>query len=424
MSRRILFVDDEPNLLMGLQRTLRPMRAQWEMEFVSGGDEALQALSLRPFDAVVTDMRMPGMTGVELLERIQDQFPQTIRIILSGQSDRESILRSIAPAHQFLSKPCDAEQLKSVLERAIALTELLESTPLKKFISRLKCIPSLPFLYQEVAEELRSEDPSAFRIGRIIAKDMGMTAKILQVVNSVVYGVNAEVSEPSQAVMLLGLDTIQAMVLSLSIFSAYDPHVLSARRAERLWDHSVSVSRFSRLIARAEGVAAPALDPYQSAGLLHDIGKLVMASADPKGYREIEELAISAGTDQYLVETEVLGCSHAEIGAYLLGIWGLPASIVEAVAWHHRPSESPTTKFSPLVAVHVASAFHARLHPEFRHTDSHVDQAFLNRIGLGDRQDEWMKQCSGQFAEGRPRSPRRSSLSTTNPRYSKDISGC
>jgi HD-like signal output (HDOD) protein len=402
MSRRILFVDDEPNLLMGLQRTLRPMRAQWEMEFVASGDEALQALSLHTFDAVVTDMRMPGMTGVELLERIQDQFPRTIRIILSGQSDRESILQSIAPAHQFLSKPCDSEQLKSLLERTIALTDLMENESLKRFISRLKSVPCLPLLYQEVTKELRSEDPSSVRIGGIIAQDMGMTAKILQMVNSALHGIRTEVSEPSQAVMLLGLDTIQAMVLSLSIFSAFDPRVLSAHEAKRLWGHSVSVSRFSKLIAKAEGVVARALDPYQSAGLLHDIGKLVMASSDPKGYREIEELAISTGTDQYLVETEVLGCCHAEIGAYLLGIWGLPAPIVEAVAWHHRPSESPITQFSPLTAVHVASAFHARTHPEFRHTDSHLDQVFLERIGLANRQELWMQRCAEQSAERWP----------------------
>lgn len=327
LSKRILFVDDEPKILSGLERTMRPMRTQWEMEFVSSGEEALKVLAQRPFDAVVTDMRMPGMTGGELLEKVQNQYPQTIRIILSGQSDRESILRSIAPAHQSLSKPCDGEQLQSVLESTIALTDMLENASLKKFMSRLKCIPSLPVLYQEVTKELRSSDPSSSRIGAIIAQDMGMTAKILQVVNSAIYGIRADISEPEQAVLLLGLDTIQTMVLSLSIFSAFDPGLLSAQEAERLWDHSVSVSRFSKLIAHAEGVTAQAIDPYQSAGLLHDIGKLVIASSDPIAYHRIEKLATSTNTDSWLVENEVLGCSHAEIGAYLLGLWGLPSRL-------------------------------------------------------------------------------------------------
>jgi HD-like signal output (HDOD) protein len=394
MLKRVLFVDDEPNLLMGLQRSLRPMRAEWEMEFVASGEEALQAMAGRQFDMVVTDMRMPGMTGAELLEKIQQESPQTIRIILSGQSDRESIVRSSASAHQFLSKPCDPEQLKSLLTRTIALTNLLQNASLKKLVSQLKCVPSLPSIYHDITRELRSESPSPSRIGGMIARDIGMTAKLLQTVNSAVYGMRTEISEPEQAVLLLGLDTIHAMVLSLSIFSVINPAVFSADEAERLWEHSVATSKISRCIAKAEGIRGHALDPYQSAGLLHDVGKLVIASADPLSYRSILEISSSTGTRPWLVEREVLGCSHAEVGAYLLGIWGLPASIVEAVAWHHHPSESPVTEFSPLAAVHVASILHSRMHPEHEHGSPSLDQEFLERIGLAERQEIWMEVCS------------------------------
>jgi len=402
MSRRILFVDDEPNILAGLERTLRPMRAQWDMEFVPSGDEALRALARHSFNAVVTDMRMPGMTGAQLLDSVRDQFPQTIRIVLSGQSDRESMVRSISSAHQFLSKPCDAEQLKSVLERTIALTDLLENESLKNFIFRLKDIPSLPALYREVWKELRSDSPSPSRLGEIISQDMAMTAKLLQMVNSPVYSVHSEVSDPSRAVMLLGVDTIQAMVLSLSIFSACDPHVLNAQAVGSLWQNSALISRFATVVAKAEGVAARDLGLYQSAGLLHDIGLLVMASADPKEYRMIENLGMCAEVDQCAVEVELLGCSHAEIGAYLLGLWGLPSSIVEAVAWHHHPSASPVKTFSPLAAVHVASAFHSQLHPELRHWGANIDEAFLERIGLAHRQEVWRDLCSVLVMEAQP----------------------
>ena len=226
-----------------------------------------------------------------------------------------------------------------------------------------------------------------------------MTAKILQMVNSAVYGICSEISEPGQAVLHLGLDTVQALVLSLSVFSAFKPHLLSASDAERLWDHSVSVSRFSRLIAIAEGVPARSLDHYQSAGLLHDIGKLVIASADPAGHRKIAHQAESTKSTEWLAETQFLGCSHAEIGAYLLGIWGLPAPIVEAVAWHHRPSDSLVDSFSPLAAVHAASAFHAQLHPELTHCDPMLDQAFLDRIGMAGRQEAWMECCNAEAGE-------------------------
>ncbi|MGA9671335.1 MAG: response regulator [Terracidiphilus sp.] len=400
MLKRILFVDDEPNLLMGLQRSMRPMRAEWEMEFVSSGEEALQAMARNPFDMVVTDMRMPGMTGAELLEKIQQRYPQTIRIVLSGQSDRESIVRSSATAHQFLSKPCDPEKLKLLLARTVALTNLLQNAGLKKFVSQLKCIPSLPSIYHEVTAELRSADPSSLRIGQIIAKDMGMTAKILQMVNSAVYGVRGEISEPGQAVLILGMETIQAMVLSLSILAAFDPRGLSVEEADWLWEHSLICSRFSRAIAKSQGISGRELDPFQSAGLLHDVGKIVIASADPKTYRRIQDIATETETRPWHVENELLGCNHAEIGAYLLGIWGLPTLIVEAVAWHHHPSESPVTEFSTLTAVHAASSLHAQMHPEFRQGNPEMDEVFLERVGMAERKSEWMRCCKTEVGEG------------------------
>jgi putative nucleotidyltransferase with HDIG domain len=372
------------------------------MEFVSSGEEALRSMSLREFDAVVTDMRMPGMSGAELLEKVQEQWPKTVRIVLTGQADRDSVLKAIAPAHQFLSKPCDPGQLNLVLEKTLALTDLLENTSLKCFISRLKCVPSVPLLYQQLNKELQSEDPSASRLGEIIAEDMAMTAKLLQIVNSAAYGTRTQISEPKQAVMVLGLDTIQALVLSLGMFSSFNPDLLGARNAERLWEHTISVSKFSRVIAISQGVSGRDLDPYNSAGLLHDIGRLIMASADPENYRRLVESATTTCTRLDELELQKFGCTHAEVGAYLLGMWGLPTTIVEAVAWSHRPSASPVTDFTPLAAVHVASAFDTQQHPDCTYMDSHLDHDFLDRIGLGQRLEYWQQLCIEQASEGWP----------------------
>jgi len=285
------------------------------------------------------------------------------------------------------------------LEKTLALTDLLQNSNLKCFISRLKCVPSLPLLYQQVTSELQSTDPSALRIGEIIAQDMAMTAKLLQIVNSAAYGTYAPISEPRQAILQMGLDTVQSMVLSLGIFSAFDSHLMGPGQTERLWEHTVSVSRFSKTIASSQGIAGRDLDQYNSAGLLHDIGKLIMASADPVQYRRIVASAISTGTRLEVLEFQEFGCTHAEVGAYLLGVWGLPTAIVEAVAWNHRPSESPIAEFSPLAAVHVASAFDEVLHGEVK--EACVDQEFLNRIGLAGRQDDWMQRCAEQVSKGR-----------------------
>jgi HD-like signal output (HDOD) protein len=403
MKRRLLFVDDDPNLLMGLKRGLHSMRDEWEMEFAQTGESALEMLSRQSFDVAVSDMRMPGMTGLELLNTIQERYPQTIRILLSGQSDRQSILDSVARAHQYLSKPCDIQQLKELISQTMALSDLLENAAIKSFISRLNSIPSLPSLYLEVTEALRATDPSPARIGDIIARDMGMTAKILQVANSAIYGIRVDVTQPEQAVLLLGLDSVQSLVLSLSIFSAFGPALQTVFSPDALWDHSSVSGAFCRIIARAERIEPAKAGGYLSAGLLHDIGKLVIASADPERYRAIVGQVAASGKPTTEIEQDLLGCSHAEIGAYLLGLWGLPVPIVEAVAWHHRPSESSVTQFSPLAAVHVASALLARSKSGSSDDTSVIDTEFLQRIGRLERLEDWTERCEETLLQGQAR---------------------
>jgi DNA-binding NarL/FixJ family response regulator len=157
MNRRLLFVDDDPLVLDGLRRALHGMRQTWEMNFVSSADAALQALEKDHYDGVVTDMRMPGMDGAQLLEQIKQRYPDVVRMILSGQSSREAVYRSISPAHQFLSKPCNPQELMARLGEAFSMRDLLANQSLKTMISRLRSIPSLPTLYNEITAALRSE---------------------------------------------------------------------------------------------------------------------------------------------------------------------------------------------------------------------------------------------------------------------------
>ena len=182
--KRILFVDDEPNLLEGLGRMLRPLRHTWGIDFARNGPEALDLLARTPFNVIVSDMRMPGMDGAQLLAEVRDRHPTIVRIVLSGQCDREALLRSVRVAHQCLTKPCDVETLRSTVTRACALRDLLENDKLQRLVSRLKSVPSLPDLYHQVMEELESPEPSIQKVGQIIAQDAGMTAKTLQTVNS------------------------------------------------------------------------------------------------------------------------------------------------------------------------------------------------------------------------------------------------
>ena len=184
MPKRIIFVDDDPMVLSGLERSLYSMRPEWEMAFVTGGEEALRSMANQPFDVMVTDMRMPAMSGAQLLEEVKQRYPRCLRFVLSGQADKETILKSINPAHQFLSKPCKTDELKRRLGCAFAVRGLIQNPELRGLVSKLESLPSLPTLYVKLTNEINKSNPSMAMVGRLVSEDMAMTAKMLQLVNS------------------------------------------------------------------------------------------------------------------------------------------------------------------------------------------------------------------------------------------------
>ena len=394
VKKHILFVDDDPHLLQGLRRMLRPMRQEWQMNFAASGSEALALLAHTPCDVVISDMRMPGMDGAQLLQEVRHHYPDTARIILSGHSDRTMILRSVGPTHQFLAKPCDAETLKATVARACSLRELLADTILTGLVAGIDSLPSLPSLYEEIIKAVQAPDGSLEHIGKIIECDMGMTAKMMQLTHSAFFGLPRQVSSPVAAVDLLGFDTVQTLVLSAHVFANFDQSMLQGLHLDTLWHHSMAVAVCAKAIAQAEGCDVTTLEDTFTAGLLHDVGKLVLAAHLPDSYGHAQELALNAGLEMWQAEHAILGASHAEVGAYLLGLWGLPDCIVDALIYHHCPGHSSGSSFSPLLAVHVANVLVHEPHtPTTAPLPIGLDLAYLDQLGLGAKLTDWHTAC-------------------------------
>lgn len=384
MKRRILFVDDEPNVIDGLRRMLRSMRDRWEMYFAGSGEEALKILEATPIDVIVADMRMPQMDGATLLARVQERYPHVVRIMLTGYSDKEMTMRSTKSAHQFLAKPCDADTLRYTIERACQLRELLREEQLLKVVTGVGTLPSLPVLYRALVQEMESPSASLKRIGAIIAQDVAMTAKVLQLVNSAFFGLPQKITNPQQAVTLLGINNLKPLVLYIHLFEAFRPGKGVAFSLEALWEHSIMVGSLAREIAKAEGGNRELVDEALTAGILHDIGKLLLSRVP--GYREKDASLRREGKSWTTAEEYAFfGTSHAEVGAYLLGIWGLSDAIVEAVAFHHQPGKSQGNKFGVLTAIHVADSL---IRAEGDASVS-VDLSYLSRLGLAARMERW-----------------------------------
>jgi len=394
MKRRILFVDDEPMVLKGLQRTLRKMRQDWDMTFVSSGREALNVLVKNPMDVIVSDMRMPEMDGGRLLAEVKKQHPHVVRIILSGQLDQEMTLKSVQLAHQSLSKPCDAEVLKHTLAKLFALRDFLSDKSIKSIISQIESLPSLPSIYTEIVTEMQADDPAIKKVGEIISKDLSMTAKILQMVNSAFFGLFRKINSPEQAVMMLGLETIKALVLSVKIFSEFNQKSFSWFQIDDLFNHSLTVSLYAKTIIKNENLGQELINNSMMAGLLHDLGKLILATNFEKPYRQVLAAAQGTGKNLLDLEYEAFGTSHAEIGAYLMGLWRLDNSIIEAIAFHHLPARSITQNIGLLTAVHVANALvHEARTPADQNTELQCDTEYLDKLEITSRIPQWHQVC-------------------------------
>jgi putative nucleotidyltransferase with HDIG domain len=362
---------------------LYPLRNQWHTEFASSGQEALRILSEADYDVLVTDVRMPGMSGVELLQEVVRQFPQIVRLILSGTADQEMTLRSVTLAHQYLLKPCDAAILHTTVERAFHLRAMLADPALKRLISGIRSLPSIPAVYLKLMEALRSPEVSPKEIGLIISQDISMTAKILQLVNSAFFGVSRHVTNPLTAAIYLGTDTIRALALTISVFSQFDIGRLSSFSIQGLHDHSFATGTLAREIAKSMRLSKASIDDAFTGGLLHDVGKLVLVCNYPEQYQEVLRNAGRPEVSTSMAELQVFGTSHAEVGAYLLWLWGLPDPVTEVVARHHSPGALGSPPAGPVIAVHAADAL-------IRGTcERDLDMASLTALGLDGHLPDW-----------------------------------
>jgi HD-like signal output (HDOD) protein len=396
LKLRILFVDDEPKVLQGLQRMTRSMRQEWEIATAGGGHEALDLLSRQPFDVVVSDMRMPVMDGAQLLSEVQKRYPQIVRIVLSGQSDQEMVLKSVRPAHQYLSKPCNDMILKSAIERSCGLRDMLADNSLKKLLSAIDSLPSLPALYLEILRELQSPYSSMQKVGEIISRDIGMAAKILQLVNSAFFGFRRHIASPAEAAELLGLETIEALVLSVKIFSQFDQSSMRDFAVNQIWAHSLATGVLAKVIAAAEKQERTAIDEAFMAGLLHDAGKLILAANLSQQYKEAISISRQPGNSVLAAERQVFGVTHAEVGAYLLALWGLPISIVEAIAFHHSPGRCPHQEPGVLTAVHMGNSLEHALRGQ-EDADCQPEREYLANLGLLQKLPDWQDICRQAF---------------------------
>jgi HD-like signal output (HDOD) protein len=410
--KRVLFVDDEVNVLNGLKRMLRSTARDWSMSFSQSGEEALDVMEKFPdFDVVVTDLNMEGISGADFLLKVREAYPKTVRFVLSGSTDAHLMLKVSNVAHQIMGKPCDPQKLYGAVSRAFALREQLNNDRLRAVLNKMGKLPALPVLYERIVQEMVLEDASVNRVGKLIEQDPALSAKVLQIVNSAYLGVRNPVSNLVQACSMLGLENLKNVVLMAEVFDlSVGKKLPPGFNLEALWRHCLLVGEGARNIAAQETDEKKVVDRSFTSGLLHEVGQLILATQLTEEFSKAIEYAKKNHVPLMDGEQAVLGITHAQVGSYLLELWGLPDPVVEAIAFHIYPSACPVEDysmvasgyetetdpdFSPLTALHVSNYF-AEEKDALGYIRTDADTNYLEQLGYVEKMDPWWDCCNPQ----------------------------
>src|ERR1044071_1274528 len=332
---RVMFVGEDQELWPELLRC--PDRENWRFTFAHGADEALVALDEQDYDAVVANLKLPGISGAELLQEIRSRRPDVWRFLRAQPDEVANCSGWAGAAHQVIDLPVGVEDIQTRLNQAFTNQGWKPATVAETLLSTCPLLPSPPKLYYRMVDLLSSPTASLEKIGDLIEQDAPMAAKILQMVNSAVFALQLKVNRASDAVLYLGVETTKAVVLMAHTVSCFQSLKRIALPAEKILTHSFHTAKYARSIAQQECPRGQASDQAFTAGLLHDIGKFLLAANRGEAYARAVEYAIKGKMRLLEAEVDFFGAEHAELGGCLLASWGLPQPIVEAVALHHKP---------------------------------------------------------------------------------------
>lgn len=391
-KKNILFVDDNEHIISGIQRQLRPYREQWTLFFATSGAQALDLMAQQPIDLIVSDMLMPLMRGDELLTKVSEMYPGTVRMILSGYADEENLKRGLEVAHQYLSKPCSPETLREVISQIFKIQACVSSQRIIDGIGNPNNLPSLPKVYQELTTAIADENTTTQDIAKIFSHDMVLSAKLLQLVNSPYFGLNRVISNLPEAINLIGIKKLNNLVLSVHIKNAFPVKIPEMERyMQYIWQDAGRTAELARQIALSEDQQEDRPDQAYLGGLLHNLGLLIFLS---RGGNQLKELMEQIkNTDISLDELELthFGFTRSEAAAYLLSLWKIPPRIIESILLQNTPNDTDYDGVNALTAVHVAACL---LKPSViegydRLFDRTLDMTYLQRINKIEQLKNW-----------------------------------
>lgn len=376
--KRVLFVDDNETVLNTYRNVFSRKKDEWQCFFAIDVMDAIDILAYAEIDIIISDLDMPLYNGAQLLTYVQGRFPGITRIIFSGSHDVKQNMQTVNCAHRFISKPHTIADIEAVIEQIYHLYRTLIDAKTRYILNGITNLPALPSVYYEIIEEFSKEDYSLSVIAELISSDIGLTVEILKMVNSAYFGLNETISSAHQAVTLLGGEIVKGLILTAHISRSFtlEEQTFSIETWE---DHSLLTGIFCKAIAEYENMSKDQTELAFVCGILHDVGRIILATAFPEKYQKVVEISTATKRPLEEVEKEVIGATHSTVGAYLLGLWGLPNTLVESVATHHTPSKFHGEERDFVQILHLADLFTYEMVPSFNTSGiEQVEKSFMS----------------------------------------------
>lgn len=325
----------------------------WAITTATTADVLHEPGERRDYDIILIDSADQSADMLGLLELVAREFPSSIRIVLGDPALGPLDLPIINAAHQVLARDEAGDVLAKAISRVLSLRRLLEAEQTNSAVCSIDLLPVLPHVYLEFVRAAQTDGIELHVLAGIIEQDVALSAKVLQLVNSAFFGLRTEVKTLEHAVSVLGLEMVSALVTTTTAFSTLSDRE-TIRFAEALWIHSRQVGDLAERFLSAETDDSLHVEAIQSS-LLHDIGRLVIHHCMPRSARIIDDLVGRDGADPRRAEQAIVGGTHEQIGAYLLSLWGIPATTVDVVLSHHDLEAAAGSGNKVLTAVAVAN---------------------------------------------------------------------
>ncbi len=333
IENRILFVDSDATALRRIEVALAGDSYRWKFSLVTSAPAALNALSNHGFDLVVTELRLPGMDGAELLAKIQTMYPSVVRVMMAEAPEPNRLEQVLAVAQRFVAKPYDIPTLLAMIDSVLGAWTRAEDPLVRTIVGRLSSLPATAETHRQLTRLMSDPECTVDQISTVVGQAPALAAKVLQVVNSAFFGLPFKVSSVAQAITYLGMTHVRGLVLLSQFFNTVDKSpTVSGFSASALQNRALTTAKAARILAPG----ARHRDDAFTAGLLHDIGVLALAVGMNNRYSLVLRHAQRSQRPLVEVETSFLGISHDIVGSYLAELWGLPSVIVDGILHHHR----------------------------------------------------------------------------------------